>query len=267
MKSAPVSSLQWPPFLHGTYASVQDETREEGLRCGDQYRKRGSFSLPLQVLEVSPSDVVVTHEVADFQREHPAWRLYMVSHVMRGLREALDWQNTLPLRDAYETVFRDTAWGALFFAIAQMGPVSARHTAPRLEAVLRFWEPLESARYLFKTPGQQLTLDELMDSACGWAMEAWSPQSDGTIRERLARAAQSMAHATRQESLEAILRQMPRVLPLARNLKHRAFVADPSFQRERLCALDDWAFERVSGACTADLLGQLYAWDRELERH
>jgi hypothetical protein len=30
--------------------------------------------------------------------------------------------------------------------------------------------------------------------------------------------------------------------------------------------LNPSAFEFVSGACTADLLSQLYAWDRQLER-
>jgi len=44
----------------------------------------------------------MTHEVADFHRERPAWRLHMVSVLMDGLYEALGWQDPLPVRDAYE---------------------------------------------------------------------------------------------------------------------------------------------------------------------
>jgi hypothetical protein len=258
------SSLQLPSFLHGTLHSVQQKTRREGQRCGEQYRKDGSFPAPLQLVEVSPGEVVLTHEVADFQRERPAWRLYMVSNVKGSLYEALDDQNSIILRDAYEASFRETAWGALYFAIEPSAPVSAERTASRLQAVLRFWEPLQSARYLFKTLGEALTLEELMVASCDWAMDAWGPVGEPSVRARLETAAQRMARATREDSIEAILRQMPRALTFARNLKHPDVVADPAFQRERLATLDPWLFERMSAACTSDLLGQVYAWDRQL---
>lgn len=260
-------SLQLPSFLHGTYSTVQRKTREEGLRCGEQYRKDGSFPAPREVLEVPLGAVVVAHEVVDFERESPAWRLYMVSNVMSGMYEALNWQNTLQVDDPYEAFCRENAWGALYFTTSQDVPRSAERTALRLRAVLRFWEPLQSARYLFKTRGSALTLEELMVDSCDWAMDAWCPVGETSVRARLEMAAERMARATREDSVEAIFRQMPRALMHARNLKHRDAVSDPSFQRERLAALDPLAFERVSGACTSDLLEKLYDWDHELGMH
>jgi hypothetical protein len=79
-------------------------------------------------------------------------------------------------------------------------------------------------------------------------------------------AAERMARATPKESIEAILRQMPRALSAARGLKHRDVLSDPAFLRQRLATLEPRAFARVSGACTSDLLGQLYAWDRQLDQ-
>jgi hypothetical protein len=73
-----------------------------------------------------------------------------------------------------------------------------------------------------------------------------------------------MARATREDCIEAIFRQMPRALSSARGLKHREVVADPVFQRERITALDAREFERVSAACTPDVLALLYAWDKQL---
>jgi hypothetical protein len=263
MMAGPPVSLQLPSFLHGTFSSVQRKTRKEGLRCGALYGKVGSFPVPLQMQDVLPSDEVLTHEGADLQHERPAWRLYMVSHVMSGLSEALEGQNTFPARDAYEARFLDAAWGALYFATSAMVPVSAERTALRLQGVLRFWDPLQGARYLFKTFGAPLTLEELMRAACDWAMDAWCSGEEISVRERLMTAAERMARATREDCIEAILRQMPHALTFARNLKHRDVVADPAFQRERLAALSPPAFERVSGACTSDLLALLYSWDRQ----
>ncbi|WP_152621827.1 hypothetical protein [Archangium violaceum] len=79
----------------------------------------------------------------------------------------------------------------------------------RLRAVLRFRVPLQSVRYLFKHLGAAHTLDELMMAACGWAAER-------------------MAHATREDCIEAILRQKPRALSSSRSLKHRKVLADLS---------------------------------------
>jgi hypothetical protein len=56
---------------------------------------------------------------------------------------------------------------------------------------------------------------------------------------------------------------MPRALAAGRDLKHQQVLADPVFQRERLALLDTPSFERVSGACTSELLEKLYDWDQE----
>ena len=260
------SLLRMPSFLRGAYVAVHQQARVEGRRCGEQYRKDGSFPAPLKLQELPPSEEVIAHDVADFQRERPAWRLHGVSSVLEGLYEASDWQNPIPVRDAYEAYCRETAWGALYFAISPTGPVSAGRTALRLRAVLRFWDSLQSARYLFKTLNTLLSLEELMLASNDWAMEAWCPMDEAPVRSRLEMAAERMARATPEDSVEAILRQLPRALAAARGLKHRDVLADPAFLRQRLAMLEPRAFARVSGACTSDLLGQLYAWDRQLEK-
>ncbi|WNG13430.1 hypothetical protein [Cystobacter fuscus] len=258
------SCLRMPPFLHGSYPAVRQGVRQEGTRCGEQYRRGGGFPVPERMLEVPAGEVVVVHELADFQHEHPVWRLYMLADVLGGLYEALNWRDVFSARDAYEASCRETAWGALYFAISPTGPVSAERTAHRLEAMLRFWEPLQSARYLFKSLEEVLTLEELMRASCDWVLDAWCPGEEGSVPTRLELAAKRMARATREDSIEAILRQLPHALSLAGDLKHRDVVADPAFQRERLAALEPVSFKYVSGACTADLLEKLYAWDRQL---
>jgi hypothetical protein len=256
-----------PAFLHGSFMAMARKTSKEGRRCGDQYRKDGSFPAPCELLEVPPGEVVIAHEVVDFQRERPAWRLYMVGNVISAICEALDWQNSFKVGDEYEAFCRESAWGALYFTLSQTAPMSAQRVALRLQAMLRFWEPLQSARYLFKKLNAVLTLEELMVAGCDWAMDAWCPEGTASVHTRLEAAAERMARATREDSIEAMLRQMPRALVHARDLKHRDILTDPVLLRQHLTTLDPAAFERMSAACTPDLLEHLYDWDHQLGMH
>ena len=266
MQTEQSSALRMPSFLHGPFNSAQRKASKEGHRCAVQYQRDGSFPSPLELVAVPPGEVVIAHDVVDFDRARPAWRLYMLSDVNSGLCEALDWKNAFQVSDAYEAAARETAWGALYFVISRNAPKSAERTALRLQAMLRFWEPLQSVRYLFTSPNVPISLEQLMVASIDWAMDAWCPVGEASVRTRLETAADRMAKAKKEDCLEAILRQMPRALTSARDLQHRAILSEPAFLRERLEMLNPRAFERVSGACTADLLFQLYAWDRQLEK-
>src|SRR4051794_9771177 len=147
MKSQPPAALAMPSFLHGSFSEVQRKTREEGRRCAGHYRKDGTFPAPRELQEVPAGQGVLTHEVADLQRERPAWRLYMVGGVVDALCEAMEWNTPATLSSLYEAFCRGTAWGALYFALSHEPPVSAERMAQRFTAVLRFWEPLLSTRY------------------------------------------------------------------------------------------------------------------------
>ncbi len=259
-----LSSLHLPSFLYGSFKAAQRKAHREGRRCGEQYQKDGTFPPALELVAVPPGEVVVAHDVVDFDRARPAWRLYMLTDVRDGLCEALDWKNTFQVNDAYEAAARETPWGALYFVFARIAPKSAAKTALRLQAMLRFWEPLQSVRYLFTTPNMPISLEQLLVAAIDWAMDAWCPGEQAPIRVRLEAAAERMARATREDCIQAILREMPRAFELAHRLKHRAVLAEPAFLHQRLATLEPESFERVSGACTGELIAQLHHWDYQL---
>jgi hypothetical protein len=259
------SRLHLPSFLRGSYRSVRTMTREEGKRCAAHYLQEGSFPVPRTVGEVPFGEVVLLHEVADFHRDEAAWRLYLSSNVVDGLCEALDWRDSLQVSDLHESWCRTFPWGALCAAVAQEAPRSTTRTVLRLRAVLRFWRPLESARYRYKSLGDPLSLEGLMAASQEWVIQSWGSSDAGPIRARLEGAVERMAHATREECLEVIVRDMSRLLPFAKGLRHRSRMAEPSFIRPRVAALDPGSFERMSGACPSDLLEKLYDWDREFD--
>ena len=260
-QSAP---LQMPSFLHGSFNMAQRKARSEGRRCGVQYQKDGAFPSPPELVAVPLGEVVVAHDVVDFDRARPAWRLYMMSDVINGVCEALDWKNAFQLSDAYEAAARETPWGGLYFVISLEAPKSAERTALRLQAMLRFWEPLQSVRYLFTSPNVPISLEQLLEAAINWTMDAWCPGSEAPVRERLETAAARMARATKEDCIEAILREMPRAFEYAQRLNHRAVLQDPAFLQHHLGTLDSVFFERISGACTGELITQLHNWDYQL---
>lgn len=259
-------ALEIPSFLFGTYASIERSATREGQRCARQYQEDGTIPSPREMAEVKEGEIIITRGVVDLVRERAAWRLYMVASTTDALCGALDWKNAWHLYDLYEAMAGQMAWGALYYAISIIEPMGTERVAVRLERVLRFWEVLDRARYIVRSPSAVLTLDELMTDACGWAVAAWCPEVQGDRRTRIATAASRMARATREDSIEAVLRQLPKVLPLARELEHRDVLADPAVWRARLSALDVESFGRVSAALPANLIECLYSWDKELGR-
>jgi hypothetical protein len=96
----------------------------------------------------------------------------MLFKVVSGLCEALDWKNASQVGDSYEAAALEMPWGALYFVTAQEAPMSAERMALRIRALPRFWEPLQSVRYLFKALNAGLSLEKLMIASCDWAMDA-----------------------------------------------------------------------------------------------
>jgi hypothetical protein len=268
MEAIQMTTLHLPSFLHGSHSAIRRKAKMEGRRCAKQYQLNGSYPHPRELLAVAPDDIVFTHEIVDFQGERQAWRLHAYWDVIMGLSDTLE-KSYRHINASHEPFFRETAWGALFFALSGPAPDSAERTAPRIKAVLRFWDSLQHGRYLYKTLNTFLTLEELLTAACGWAMDAWCPEGEDSVRSRLDVASERMARATREDCVEAILRQLPHILPFAdtERLSHPEVVTNPTAWREHLTSLDDATFERISGARPAWVLERLHLWDRQLDMH
>lgn len=266
METTQTTSLRIPAFLYGLEEETLAQAMQEGVRCAEQYRREGTLPLPRDLVEVPAGELVVARDVVDFGWGLARWRLYSVSKVVDGLWNELPRENSRMADDLLEAAYRGTPWGALYFMLAHNAPQSAERESVRLQAVLRFWEPLRSVRYLYTTPGDSLSWEELMEEVCAWVLTAWSPeQQGGALRERLEQGAQRMARATREDCTEAILRQVPQALECAKQVKHREALADPQLWLERLAAMDPESFMEMSSAWTSTLLRKIYQWDEEFD--
>ncbi|MFY0565062.1 hypothetical protein ACN28E_14575 [Archangium lansingense] len=258
--------LEFPAWLYGTTAAILRKVRAESHWWAREYLKTGAFPQPRQMRQVQPGEVLVMHSGGEFDLGRTRWWVHMFLSVFMGLDEGVPEEEHQRMGDAFESFCLSTPWGALYYAVSPRPPHSAVLMANRLASVLRFWDVLQGPRYAF-WPGKKYTLDELMEDIYRKTLEAWCPGGPASVREHMALTVERMAHSTREDCLEAVLRVMPVVVEANTALKHREVLSDPDFLRERLRALPPKDFEDISSADKYAVNGQLYAWDRELGRH
>jgi len=258
-------ALVMPAYLWGTHEWTRHHAKQEGRRCAESFLESGHLPKPPEGLEVEDGAIVITEGIVDFIQDRPAWRLYMVDEVLNGMCEVLNWRGYRPMCEVYESTACETSWGALYYATAQIHPFGAQRISLRLKGVVRGWNALSRIRYLFKSMDTPSSLDELVEVTCGWATVAWCPEEGGSLQTRLAAAATRMGQASREDSLEAILRQLPLALSRSPHLKHRETLSDFVFCREHFAALDEDSFDDVSAAEPYNVMRFLRLWDKELD--
>jgi hypothetical protein len=258
--------LEFPAMLHGTTTVIRRKVRVAGQGWAREYLKTGAFSQPRRMRQVQPGEVLVMHSGAEFDLGITRWWMHMFVSVFTSLHEGVPDEEYQRTKVAFESFCLSTPWGALYHVASPPPPRSAERMANRLASVLRFWEVLQGPRYAFRF-GKKYTLEELLEDLYRKTLEAWCPSGPASIREHLALTVEHMARATREESLEALVRVMPMLVEGDTDLKHHEVLSDPDFLRERLSALPPKKFESLSGTELYTVAEQLAAWDRELGRH
>jgi hypothetical protein len=258
--------LEFPAMLHGTIATVIRKVRAEGQWWAREYLKTGTFPPPRRMRQVLPGEVLVVHSGADYDLSPTRWWVHMLGEVFMYLDEGVPEEERPRMEQAFESFCLSTPWGAIEQVASPKPPWSAQRMANRLAAVLCFWEVLQGPRYAYGLPNS-LTLEGLMEYIYRKTLEAWCPRGPASVREHLSLAVERMARASREECLEAVVRVMPTVVEMNKNLKHHDVLKDPAFLYERLSALPPEKFESLSSADRYAVNDQLHDWDRELARH
>ena len=260
-------ALEFPEMLHGFTAGVRRKVEAQGQKWAREYLQTGGFTQPQRMLQVPPGEPLEMQSGSEFDAAPCArWRVHMLISVSMSLDLGVPREERQRMEQSFETFCLGTPWGALYHAVTPPPPQSAPRMAQRFAALLRFWDPLQGPRYAFRRLNARDTLGELMDYIYRDTLEAWCPGSPLPVREKLALTAERMAHATREDCMEAMLRVMPLIALRNTDLQNRERLNDPGFQRERLAVLPADEFENASSADRFAVNGVLYLWDRELGR-
>jgi hypothetical protein len=246
--------LLFPEFLYGELSPTQRKMKAETKKWGKLYAKSGDFPEP-KLMPVPPGSIVFwTRSALDLMRwggsteidpewekvclragRHvPRWHLHHLIHFWAEIPLVDDRRETYQaLFKAYEVFVQRYPWGALVIAIAQPLrnpiPVAAR----RIEALLSFWEPLDTIRYV----GHDLypvSLTAFVMEVYRELVVMWVDRPTGDAKTDLRTACANMPAASEDEIRARALRSARWFIETWPHLKHRQWLKTPGLLEREL---------------------------------
>lgn len=239
--------LFFPEFLYGELSPTQRKMKAETKKWGKRYAKSGDFPEPKHI-PVPPGSIVFLDRYAmEFMRgavsteNDPEWaRVCMRAgrHVPRWhLHHLIHFWAEIPLEDgsregarallkAYEAFVQRYPWGALIIALTRPLVKSIPVASRRIEALLSFWEPLDTIRYVdhYLRP---VSLTELVRRTYEEVAVMWVDKPTGDLRIDLPMAISNMPKASEDEIRARTLRSAHWFIDTWPHLKHREWLKTP----------------------------------------
>jgi len=220
------NALLFPAFVYGEHATCRRKMKAEAKKWAKRYEERGDFPEPKQI-PVPPGSMMICDNIEasmiafGASSSNPYWFFYLV-----------DWlrmhANPGPaVRTVFQAKFEAFAcrypWGALSVATSPWD--STIHlVAQRLEAVLSFWEKLDTLRY---RRIRQYTLTDLMHCCYESTIRMWVDAPTGTVQDMLRASIEQMRKASEDEIHARMMRRLHQVADTDPDLKHPEWLKSP----------------------------------------
>jgi hypothetical protein len=271
--------LLFPEFLYGDLSPTQRKVKAETKKWGKRYAKSGDFPEP-KLIPVPPGSIVFWERMAlDLMkwggstekdpewekvclragRHVPRWHLHHLDLFMYEIPRP-DGDDHLKIRarlwETYEAFVCRYPWGAVAFAIAPPLYNTIAVASRRIDALLSFWEPLDTIRYV----GHDLypvSLTDFVLSRYKGTLLAWVDSPNGDVRVDLRTAYATMQKASADEIQSRMARYAAWFIETWPHLKHRDWLKSPGLvQRaaEKIRRKDQDRFEEL---LTGPALGSL----------
>lgn len=218
------SALLFPAFVYGDHAVCRRKVRAEAKRWAKRYVERSEFPEP-KLIPVPPGTVMICAQVeADIiafgaGAHHPGWFFYLVDYLRM---ETL--ANGGHSRDIFTPLFEAFAcrypWGALSIAIEQWN-ISIPLVTQQFEAVLSFWEQLDTLRY---RRYQMYTLADLLLLFHEETIRLWVDAPTGSVKDALRAAMKQMRKASDDEIEMRMMRRLHEIADTDPQLIHREWL-------------------------------------------
>ncbi|MBK9266055.1 MAG: hypothetical protein IPM54_40505 [Polyangiaceae bacterium] len=228
------SALLFPAFLYGPHATCRRKMKAEAKKWAKRFEERGDFPEP-KLIPVPPGSVMICSGVeADMiafgeDTYDPHWFFYLVDFLLMEASAS----SSLPrevFRPNCEAFACRYPWGALAIAITPWETTIAR-MSQRLEAVLSFWEQLDTLRYLRI---RQYTLTSLMHYYYEGTIRMWVDTPAGSVKDVLRAAMERMRNASEDEIHARMMRRLHEVADSDPELKHREWLKSPGLLEAEL---------------------------------
>jgi hypothetical protein len=240
------SSLFFPAFVYGEYAICRRQMKAEVKRWIKQYEKHGDYPEP-KLVPVPPNTLIIVSDGAasmltyGASKKNPRWYFCLIDE-LRLLVNAGTPQARVDFHAKFEALACQHSWGALS-AVISPWDFSIALVTQRFEAVLSFWEPLDTLRYL-DIHFRKLSLSELMLSLYEGTIRMWVDAPRGPVPEILRAAIQQMRKASEDEAYERIMRRLHEIIDTDPKLQRREWLRSPGFLEAKLAHMrennPDW---------------------------
>ena len=130
------------------------------------------------------------------------------------------------VKAAYEALACRYPWGVLNALIEHRLYNTIPTVSRRLEALLSFWDKLDSVGY-FDDVRRITTLTGLITFHCLGPVTMWVDTPTGDIRKDLATAIEQMRRASADETHARMIQNLRRLSKVEMHLKHREWVGSP----------------------------------------
>jgi hypothetical protein len=246
--------LLFPEFLYGELSPTQRKMKAEAKKWGKRYAKSGDFPEP-KLMPIPPGSIVFWNRYAlEFRKSGmstendpewakvwsaagpnvPRWHLHHLAHLWSAIPlEDGSSEGARALLHAYEAFVQRYAWGALVIVMTRPLtnpiPVAVR----RFEALLSFWEPLDTIRYV----NAELYPVSLTDFVLGLYRELvvmWVHRPTGDLRVDLRTVINNMPKASEDEIRSRALRSARWFIETWPYLKHRQWLKTPGLLERKL---------------------------------
>lgn len=251
------SHVEFPGFLYGPFSSLHRRTLGEARRWAEAYRQTGGFPLP-STEPVPDAAVVYAHEATDLLRKVPQWRSYFVSRLCDAVLAKLGWNEHVTVAQEFETHVLQTPWGALDAAVTRAAPFSVGSVTRRIDSLLRFWEPLDTLRYVGPMGAAPVPLAELAGFCYAGPLGMWRDRPPGEVRQDLRAAVDAMNAAGPGERQDRLVRVLAGLAGAEERLREEPRLTDPGWLREQVRQLPDAERDELYPGQESRLLRVLY---------
>lgn len=259
--------LLFPAFLYGPHGECRRKMKAEAKKWTKRYAKDGTFPEPTMI-PVPPGSLMYcsAFEVGSMRfgasAQEPHWFFYLVDN----MRMEVDTESPAAFKVfelRYEEFVCRYPWGALSVTLRRRNN-SRTQVTQRLEAILSFWEQLDTLRYYQWR--REYDLSNLMLYFNEGTLRMWVDVLRGSANDVLRTAIERMRNASEDEIRERILRRLHEVADAEPELKHRDWLKSPGVFEAGLA--DDIAnlpecYENLKSGCLETYHGFLTELDRK----
>lgn len=257
------NALLFPAFSYGDHTSCRRKMKAEAKKWGKRYQERGDFP-ETKLIPVPPGSSIFLGDQSDLDfinmgmrleqtrpsppgsnsyepdtvfveplpnRNQPRWYFYLVDQIRWELLDHIQYEHPQQriIHVAYEAFACRYPWGALSLAIGHSLYHTIDAVSQRVEAVLSFWEKLDTVRYIDPVPirCKRGILADLLAFRFESHIAMWVDAPTGNIRQDLRTAIDQMRRASDDEIHTRLIRQLHHEADTNPYFKHREWLKSP----------------------------------------